>query len=205
MWRKRVARGFVPLVLAALIAGCDGGSGKGPESTLPPPPPSTTTTTIDVAKVPATIDVAYVQAVMNSLDKVTGDAVRVFVAQRGPNKEWYETFRAVFEEDVFQRLQKEFSDFVVLDQLKSLKTQPGNPVTTVTRIVDSSPTCIVAEGNRTFGPIFVTPPPSDTISGFVQLAIKQSTRDPQGRNPTTWSVVADVNSREAKIPENPCI
>jgi hypothetical protein len=204
VWSTRVAQRFLPLVLAALVAGCDG-SGKRPESTLPPPPPSTTTTTIDVTKVPATIDVAYVQAVMNSLDKVTGDAVRVFVAQRGPNKEWYETFRAVFEEDVFQRLQKEFSDFVILDQLTSLRSQPGNPMTTVMRIVDSSPTCIVVEGNRTFGPIFVTPPPSDTISGFVQLALKQPERDPQGRNSTTWSIVADVNSQEAKVPENPCV
>ncbi|HSH62249.1 MAG TPA: hypothetical protein VK988_21895 [Acidimicrobiales bacterium] len=162
--------------MVSLLASCDGNSGKDPEPTLPTAP-STTATTIDVSKVPTTIDVLYVQAVMDSLDKVTGDAVRVFVAQRGPNQEWYETFRAVFEEDVFQRLQSEFSDFVTLDQLKSLKSQPGNPVTTVKRIVDSSPTCVVVEVDRTFNPVFVRPLPPETIPGFVQLSKKKPERD----------------------------
>ncbi len=203
MWRKRVARGFVPLVLAALLAGCDGGSGKGPESTLPPPPPSTTTTTIDVTKVPATIDVAYVQAVMNSLDKVTGDAVRVFVAQRGPNKEWYETFRAVFEEDLFKKLESEFGNFAARG-LEPLKPAPENPRTTVKRLIDSSPTCIVAEVDRSFGPLLREPPLPDAIPGFVQLNIKRLERDPGGRNATGWSLVADIDAKGSSIPENPC-
>ena len=201
MWRKRVARGFVPLVLAALLAGCDGGSGKGPESTLPPPPPSTTTTTIDVTKVPATIDVAYVQAVMNSLDKVTGDAVRVFVAQRGPNKEWYETFRAVFDDPAFSEIESDFGRYAA-NGLRPLRPLPENPTTTVQRILDSSANCIVVEVDRSYGPIFTTPPGNPR--GFVQLRQLKPERDPTKRNPTSWAIVASVNAEGATIPTDPC-
>ena len=200
MWRKRVARGFVPLVLAALLAGCDG-SGKRPESTLPPPPPSTMTTTIDVAKVPATIDVAYVQAVMNSLDKVTGDAVRVFVAQRGPNKEWYETFRAVFDEPFFSSIERDFGSYAA-NGLKPLRPSPGNPMTTVKRVVDSSPSCIVAEIDRTYSALYTTPP--GRPEGFIQLRLKKQDRDVAARNSTNWAIVSDVDAQGAQIPEDPC-
>ena len=189
------------LVLAGFLTSCSNDSSGHTDPTLPAP---STTTTIDVSKVPPTIDVPYVQAVMDTLDKLTGDAVRAFVAQGGPNKEWYETFRAVFEEDVFERLQKEFTDFVLVDKMKSLRSQPGNPVTAVKRIVDSSPTCLVIEVDRTFGPIFTNPLPADTVPGFVQLSPKRPERDPLNTNPTNWAILADVNSREAKIPENPC-
>ncbi len=203
MWSKRAIWRFLPLVVASLVVSCNGASGKGAEPTLPPPPPSTTTTTIDVSKVPTTIDVAYVQAVMDSLDQVTGDAVRVFVAQRGPNKEWYETFRAVFEEDLFMRLESEFGNFAARG-LEPLKPAPENPQTALKRLVDSSPTCMVAEVDRTFGPLLRESPLPDAIPGFVQLSTKRLERDPGGRNPTGWSLVADIDAKGSSIPENPC-
>ncbi len=196
------AHGFLALLVASILASCNGNSGNDSEPTLPTVP-STTTTTIDVTKVPPAIDVPYVQAVMNALDKVTGDAVRVFVAQRGPNKEWYETFRAVFEEDVFRKLESEFGNFAARG-LRPLKPSPGNPETTVTRLVDSSATCIVAEVNRTFGPLLSEPPLPEAIPGFVQLNMKRPERDPANRNPTRWSLVADIDAKGSSIPENPC-
>ncbi len=201
MWRQRFAHGFLALLVAGLLASCDN-SENDPEPTLPTVP-STTTTTIDVTKVPATIDVPYVQAVMNALDKVTGDAVRVFVAQRGPNQEWYETFRAVFEEDLFRKLESEFGNFAAR-RLEPLASLPGNPQTTVKRLVDSSSTCVVAEVDRTFGPLLREPPLPEAIPGYVQLSIKRPERDPRGRNMTGWSLVADIDAKGSSIPENPC-
>ena len=202
MWRKRVARGFVPLVLAALLAGCDGGSGKGPESTLPPPPPSTTTTTIDVTKVPATIDVAYVQAVMNSLDKVTGDMVRTLVANKVPNAEFFALLQAIYDEPQFGVEQSDYGNYAALG-LRQLSMSPGNPTSKVKRILDTSANCLVAEIDHDYGPIFREPPPEDE-GGFIQLRSKKSERDPAGKNPTTWAIVADIDAQDAKIPQDPC-
>lgn len=195
----RGVRWLLALALAGLLVACDGNSSGDPEPTLPPTPP--TSVPIDVSKVPPTIDVPYVQAVMNALDQRTGDAVRVFVAQRGPNKEWYETFRAIFEDKAFDLAQSDFGRYAV-NQLRPLRTDPGNPTTTVSRILDSTTTCIVAQIDRSYGPIFTTPPGS--TAGYVQLATKRPINDPGARNPTTWAIIADINAEGAQIPEDPC-
>jgi hypothetical protein len=195
---KRASVLFV-LVAAALLPGCNGDDGMSTSTTQPPE--TTTTTIIDVSKVPAVIDVPYVQAVMNALDKVTGDAVRVFVAQRGPNQEWYETFRAVFDEPFFGSIQSDFGRYAA-NNLRPLRSSPGNPTTTVKRVLDSSPSCIVMEVDRSYGPIYTTEP--GPPAGFVQLHLKKAERDPKGRNPSAWAVVADIDAEGAKLHEDPC-
>ncbi|MDQ3573879.1 MAG: hypothetical protein M3404_03020 [Actinomycetota bacterium] len=187
------------LVLAGVLAACNRSS-RSSEPTLPPEP-STTTTTIDVSKVPPTIDVHYVQAVMNTLDQLTGDAVRTFVAQGGPNKEWYETFRAVFDEPFFSSIESDFGRYAA-NGLRPLRPSPGNPSTALRRIVDSSPNCIVAEVNRTYSSIYTTPPGSP--EGFIQLRLKKLERDPASKNATAWAIVSDVDAQGAQIPQDPC-
>ena len=190
------------LAMASSLVGCNGDS-RADKPDSPPPQPSTTTTTIDVSKVPPTIDVPYVQAVMNALDQRTGDAVRVFVAQRGPNKEWYETFRAVFEEDLIRKLESKFGNFAAR-ALEPLQASPGNPETTVKSVLDASSTCIIAEVDRSFGPLLKDPAVPKAIPGFVQLNTKRQERDPVNRNPTGWCLVADIDANGASIPDNPC-
>ena len=138
---------------------------------------------------------------MDTLDKLTGDAVRAFVAQGGPNKEWYETFRAVFDEPFFSSIESDFGRYAA-NGLKPLRQPPGDPSTRVKRIVDSSPKCIVAEVDLTYAPIYTTPPGSP--DGFIQLRSKRAERDPGARNSTTWSVVSDVDAEDAQIPADPC-
>jgi hypothetical protein len=199
--RRRVTGTMLAVTLVvAGLAGCNGNSGGDPEPTLPTVP-STTTTTIDVSKVPATIDVPYVQAVMNALDQRTGDAVRVFVAQRGPNKEWYETFRAVFDDPAFSELESDFGRYAA-DKLRPLRQSPENPTTTVKNILDASSNCVLAEVERSYGPIFTTPPGNPR--GFIQLRSKKPERDPANRNSTAWALVANVNVEGANVPADPC-
>ncbi len=186
------------LVVAGLLTSCSRDSSGHTDPTLPAP---STTTTIDVSKVPPTIDVPYVQAVMDTLDQLTGDAVRAFVAQGGLNKEWYETFRAVFDEPFFSSIESDFGRYAA-DGLKPLRQSPGNPTTKVKRIVDSSPGCVVAEVDRTYGPIYTTPPGDP--EGFIQLRSKKRERDPVSKNTTAWSIVADVDAQGAQIPKDPC-
>ena len=194
---RRTLSGLAGLALAGSLVACNGDS----QADNPPPTPSTTTTVIDVSKVPPTIDVPYVQAVMNALDQRTGDAVRVFVAQRGPNKEWYETFRAIFDEPAFSEIESDFGGYAA-DNLRPLRSAPGNPTTRVKQLIDSSQSCVLATVDRSYGPIFTTPPGDP--NGFVQLRLKKPERDPRSLNPTTWALVANVNAQGAKIPEDPC-
>ena len=186
------------LVLAGFLTSCSNDSSGHTDPTLPAP---TTTTTIDVSKVPPTIDVPYVQAVMDTLDKLTGDAVRAFVAQGGPNKEWYETFRAVFDEPAFTEIESDFGRYA-FDKLRPLRASPGDPTTRVKQILDFSPNCVVASVDRSYGPIFNTPPGDP--AGFIQLRLKKPERDPQNQNPTSWAIVANVNAEGAQVPEDPC-
>ena len=188
-------------LLATLAAACAGRSGGDTDATLPPEP-STTTTTIDVSKVPAVIDVPYVQAVMDALDKVTGDMVRVLVANKVPNAEFAALLQAIYDEPEFSTQQSEYGNYAARD-LEPLRPNPGNPTSRVARVVDSSPNCIVAEIDHDYGPIFTEPAP-DPVGGFIQLRLKSPARDPIGRNPTPWAIVADIDAQGARIPGDPC-
>ena len=66
---------------------------------------TTTTTVVPVDQVPAVIDVAYVQRVIDALDHVMGDAVRALVAAKVPDREFYERLRAVYLDPEFERVQ----------------------------------------------------------------------------------------------------
>ncbi|MDQ3575915.1 MAG: hypothetical protein M3404_13535 [Actinomycetota bacterium] len=189
------------LVLAGILAAACNRSSPDAEPVLPPEPP-TTTTTIDVSKVPPTIDVPYVQAVMDSLDKVTGDMVRVLVANKLPNAEFFALLQAIYDEPEFSRAQSEFGNYAARG-LAPLSPTPGNPTSKVRRIVDSSSNCVVAEIDHDYGPIF-REPSTDPDAGFIQLRPKKPQRDAANSNPTPWAIVADIDAKEAQIPENPC-
>ena len=192
--------GLACLALLLPLAACDGSDA---DDAAPPPPPETTTTTvIDVTKVPATIDVPYVQAVMDTLDRVTGDMVRVLVANRVPNAEFAALLQAIYDEPKFSLAQADFGNYAVRD-LEPLNPQPGNPTSRVFRVVDSSSNCIVAELDHNYAPIFRNAA-EDPLAGFVQLRLKRQERDPGNRNPTTWAIVADIDAEDARIPEDPC-
>ncbi len=187
------------LVLAGLLASCRSDSSGHTDPTLPTP---STTTTIDVSKVPPTIDVAYVQAVMNALDKVTGDMVRVLVANKVPNAEFFALLQSIYDEPAFSIEQSDYGNYAAR-RLEPLNPNPGNPTTVVKRVVDASPNCIVAEVEHDYSPIFKHPRP-DTDGGFIQLRSKKRERDVANKNPTAWAIVADIDAKGAAIPEDPC-
>ena len=166
-------------------------------------PPGTTPTTVDVAHVPATIDTAYVQHVMDALDQVLGDAIRVFVANKGPNQQFIDLLSAVYDEPQYSR---EVADYGrdAARNLQGYSTQPGNPVTKVTKIIGATNRCVVLGVNRDFGPIFTQEPAANTLPGYIQLRPKSAARDLGRHNPTAWMIVADGNPAGNQEPQNPC-
>lgn len=190
---------LLALVVSALLTSCNGRSRS--EDTLPPAP-STTTTTIDVSKVPPTIDVPYVQAVMDALDQRTGDMVRVLVANKLPNAEFYALMRALYDDPQFSVEQSDYGNYAARG-LGPLSPTPQNPTTIIKRIIDASSNCIVADLNHDYGPIFREPVAEDE-GGFIQLRLKRSEHDPLQKNPTPWAIIADIDVKGARIPEDPC-
>lgn len=192
---------LLALVAASLLVSCDGGSKA--DKAQPPITRPSTTTTIDVSKVPPVIDVPYVQAVMNALDQRTGDMVRTLVANKVPNAEFAALMQAIYDEPEFSRAQSEYGNYAARG-LGPLSPKPGDPVTRIRRLVDSSANCIVAEIDHDYRPIFKDPSPPDPGGGFIQLRTKNSQRDPANRNPTAWIIVADIDAEGAQIPPDPC-
>ena len=173
-----VAAGALLVVLA--LPGCRSGGARTLE-TLPPEPPTTTTTAVDVTKVPAVIDVAYVQAVIDRLDVVIGDAVRVLVGNKGvPNAEFVQLLSAVYGEQQSQREQRGYGGFTGEDPFP-LRADPGNPDAKVTSVVDSSPTCIVLLADHDFAPIYVRPQAGHDIKAVVELHPRDPARDPSAK------------------------
>ena len=200
-WRWAV---LTACVLAAPLAACNGKS-RGTKDTLPPEPPTTTTTApaIDVTKVPTTIDIPYVQAVMDKLDPVIGDAIRLLATKKVPTPEFVQLLDAVYGPSQSRKEQQSYGTFIARDP-PALRADAGNPETKVLRIIDSSRTCIVVEATRDYGPVFVHAPESRDTDAVVQLRPKDASRDPQDVNRTAWAILGEGFAKSATVPEHPC-
>jgi hypothetical protein len=193
-------------VVAGAVGSCGGGGHHraGAGATVPPRP---TATSVDVATVPATIDTAYVQKVMDALDQVLGDAIRDFAQNKGPTKRFNEVLTALYEGpeydtviSLYGRLATQFA----VGNTPPVRGSPGNPATRIESIVDSSPKCIVTDVNRSFETVFSAPAPAGSTSGVVQLTRLKPDRDPFHRNPTPWAITAEGVRSQTSVPARPC-
>lgn len=175
------------------------------DDTLPPALATTTTTTstIDVAKVPAVIDVPYVQAVMDSLDQVLGDAIRIFAQKKAITPEFTQLLTAVYGPQQFDREQRAYTEDVN-HQPFPIKQEPQPPTTKVIRIIDSSPSCVVLEATRDYAPIFIHPEPGRDTQAVVELHPKRQDRDPSAKNPTAWEIAGEGFIGGSRVPDDPC-
>lgn len=196
----RVAR--VVLVAALLLGACNGG-GEGTDDTLPPRPSSTDTTAPDYS-VPAVIDVAYVEKVMAALDRVYGDAIRTLARERKITQDFLERLVAIYSPAEFEIAQRAWVQDIAAG-LPGLKTQPGDPTTTVERSIQLDQSCVVVAVSRSFVATRTTSTTS-TTQRFIALAPKQSDRDQRLLNPTPWMMAFDgfVSSPSGAEPESPC-
>jgi hypothetical protein len=192
----------VCLCAGGLVACSSGSSSSSSDGPGPTVRHSTTTTTIDVAKVPATITVAYAQAVMDALDRALGDGLRVFARTKAPSPEFDAYLKAIYDGPAYEKAVAEFGR-TAAQSPDNVRPDPGDPETTVSRVLGASHDCVYAAVNRSFAKFLVTTIPS-TLEGYVELMIKNPQRDPVGLNPTVWAMVADDLVSNGAFPPNPC-
>ena len=189
------------------VVGCsDHGddSTRGPSATVRAEPATTTTTLVPVDQVPAVIDVAYVQRVIDVLDHVMGDAVRALVAAKAPDRAFYERHRAVYLDPQFDTVQADFGRLAA-DELRALRENPGDPVTKIDRLITATSPCIFAKVIRTFGPSLNVEPARKDTETWLALGRKRPDFDPSKRNPTAWAIGFDGSNVSGREPKDPCV
>jgi len=180
----------VLLTLAVLLAipACTGGSGD--------------------ASVPATIpaargeEAATVNRILAGLDGVIGDLQRILMRDRRITPEVTDRLKAVYAgPELLNHIDAFRAD--VTNGLAGYKDQPGNRVTTVSRLITASPICVFAEVTRDYGPVTAGParPPS---SLYVVLVAKAEADDPRQLNPTPWTMLYDGVQNDGSQPEDIC-
>lgn len=188
------------LSAVALLGACTGGGGGRDDDTLPPRGSSTTSTSVDYS-VPAVIDVAYVEKVMEALDHVYGDAIRILAREREITKEFLEHLAAIYTPSQFEFTQRLWVRDVAAG-LEGLRANPGDPRTAVLELLRAERRCILARVDRDFSPAN-SAPDRPTPQEYVALV---PVIDHARHNPTPWTISFDgyIASPAGAPPAEPC-
>lgn len=194
-------RRAVALTLALATFTLNGGCDR--DVDVPEEGPATTAaspTTVPVAgdpafAVPATIDAAYVERVLQALDVVQGDVARRIVETKAFTATDRLPLRAVFLDPELRAQTEGFAG--LLESIERLRNPPGDNRTTVVRLVTVRPDCIYAETTVDVSATVVDPPPPFT--SFVVLRPSRPGTDPGDVNPTPYAIAA-----EHPEPRDPC-
>lgn len=198
-WFVRLGR----IVLAAgmvLLAAC-GGKAKSSDDTLPPEPKTTTTTGVSY-DVPATIDQAYVQKVMQALDHVYGDAIRE-LKQTGQLDAKFQTLMLSIYTQHFYGLTTQAWAKEAAANLASVAATPGDPVTTVDRVIRADRECVFFAVTRNLQPLHSTPV-EKTPPRYIALVPKPAGAAGLTANPTPWAMSFDGFRTDGLEPTEPC-
>lgn len=137
--------------------------------------------------VPAPIDEAYVERVLQVLDQVQGDVVRRIVETGALTANDRVALRAVFLDPELRAQTEGFAALV--QSMDRLRKPPGDNRTTVVRLLTARPDCIYAETTVDVSATVADPPPPFT--SFVALRPSRPGDDPQDVNPTPYAVAAE--------------
>lgn len=159
---------------------------------------SASPTLTDPYAVPATIDAPYVNRVLAALDAVRGDTFRLYLRDRQISFEISERVRSLYGSGEGYDL-----EIRTLEDEKQSRppTEPGNRMSTVTRLITATPTCIYAQVVRDYRPVGGTV--SDLVA-WVGLRSAPALNDPSKFNPTQWMYVSDGTLPDRSEPPNPC-
>ncbi len=164
----------------------------------------TTTTTTDPYAPPPVIDEAYVNRVLAGLDQVVGDVVRMVARKRAVTPEAEEYLRAVYSDEgrAFVRHRDGLREDAK-EGMAGVRPEPGNKVTTVSRLISIRADCVFAQVQRDFSPVVYEPNPELAVQ-WVGLKPLDTRRDPRGLNPTPWMYVYDGFPQDHSQPSDPC-
>jgi hypothetical protein len=143
---------------------------------------------------------------MDALDKVLGDAIRVFAANKGPTPQFLDLLKAVYDEPAYEMAVTTYGRLAAqyATGATPVRDNPGDPVTRVQTIIDWTSTCIAFYADRNFAAVFPKPLPPGSTDAVLQLKPMRPDRDLGHHNPTRWSITADGERSATHVQEMPC-
>jgi len=163
--------------------------------------PATTTTVPDTNVVPPKITVAYVDAVLAQLNHVYGDAVRASVKADKVTHQAVRYLQAIYNKPLGAEERRVFAE-TIAGGLQNARRMPGDPISTVQKLVYTSPSCIYVRVRTNLDPVVIHPvaPAADEFMGLQRPA---AGGDP-GANHTPWILFFDgVTETPSNVP-NQC-
>ncbi len=194
------------LAVAALLLAstCSGGEDEADPGATVPTEVTTSTTVIDVSTIPAVIDEAYLNRVLEALDAVDGMATKIIVERKALVPDATGLLAAIYDGEEFTDQTNAWLIGLQQDpNLVSIKPQPGNRKTTVERIISASQGCVWLAVRRDYSGTASNPPAPQTE--YVALRPLDKTKDRKGLNPTAWIITEDGFNEDGSAPRNPCV
>lgn len=177
-------------LLLVLAAGCRSSADPPPVTTttlLPVPETTTTipatTTTTDPFAVPAVIDVAYAQRVLENIYRLDGEAVRYAYAKKVLDAELDARLVAIFGGPALEEARRILKENAA-ERFVRFADPPGYPKVSVIEIVQATPLCMVVRANLDFGSYYKRVQAPDP-----QVVVELRTADVEPFNPTGWGVL----------------
>jgi hypothetical protein len=171
-------------IVPVLAAACGGTTASaGPGATVPQA--ASTTTPADPYAIPSPITAAYVQRVLNELDSINADAMRIVLTDRSLVPDAARRIRAVNTSASFSQ-----QSMILLNQidagLTNYRVPPGAIRDVVLSVISGNSSCIFATVTRDYSALEKTPEKSPTT--YVALRPRGPEDDPTNVNPTPWVI-----------------
>ncbi|MCA1708996.1 MAG: hypothetical protein LC808_39265, partial [Actinobacteria bacterium] len=188
-------------MLAVALAGCSSDDDPAPATaTLGTAPPVTPTT--DPYAVPAVIDEAYVNRVLEALDAAVGEVVRMVVRERTIPPEAVDRLKTLYMGE-FLQIQLDLFSNDVRESFRQYKPEPGNKKTLVNQLLSGAASCIFARVERDYSAVAARPNLGVTTQ-WIGLRPLDRSKDPSKYNPTPWIYSYDGFQQDGSAPSNPC-
>ncbi len=199
---RRTAAG-VSLLLAGALGACSSADEPAaPTATLGTVPPVTPTT--DPYAVPAVIDEAYVNRVLEALDAANGDVLRLVVRERTIPTEALDRLRALYLDEELLQLQIDVPQSDLRRGLSGIRAEPGNQRTIVKQMITIKPSCLYVRADRDSAQVATNPRP-ELRTIWIGLVPMDESRDVAQYNPTPWAFVYEGFQRDLSAPPvDPC-
>jgi hypothetical protein len=197
----RWVRVWLLIVSLLGVAVASGACNKRAADSLPPPVTTTSTTAVSF-EVPAVIDEVYVARVMKALDHVYGDAVRHLAETRVVDESFLKYLVAIYNPRIYG-LAQDLWVKIQARQFAGLRSEPGDPVTRVDKLLRADRDCVLIQGDRDLTPLHTIDDPTNH-DHFVALTPLPPTRNPERLNPTPWTINYSGQRSDGGAPADAC-
>jgi hypothetical protein len=186
------------LVLSPVACG-----GDDDEEATPPPSIAEPTTTTDPYAVPPVIDAAYVNRVLEGLDGVMGDVVRIMHRTRDLPPEVIDRLEAIYLDRETINLHLASLQDDLRNNFAGYRENPGNKRSSVDAMLDVSPSCIFVRVKRDYSQVG-TNVGADAKIEWIGLKPSDPRRASGQYNPTPWMIALEGFQARGNEPPNPC-